>query len=51
MAFLGTCLPERDPLTAPFNHAPEAAFDDSLLPDGVAVYAEWALDRLGRATA
>jgi len=51
MAFLGTCLPDRDPLTAPFNHAPEAAFDDSLLPDGVAIYTEWALSRLGKPTA
>jgi hippurate hydrolase len=46
MAFLGTCLPERDPATAPYNHSPEAAFDDSLLADGAAVYAEWALQRL-----
>ena len=48
MAFLGTCPAGRDPFTAPFNHSPEAAFDDALLPDGAAIYAEWALDRLGR---
>ena len=46
MAFLGACLPERDLMTAPYNHSPEAAFDDAVLPDGAAVYAEWALRRL-----
>jgi len=50
MAFLGACLPGRDPFTAPYNHSPEAAFDDALLPEGAAVYAEWALRRLGTAT-
>jgi amidohydrolase len=40
--FLGATLPERDPSTAPFNHSPEAAFDDSVLADGVALYAEFA---------
>lgn len=47
MAFLGTCPRDRDPMTAPFNHSPEAAFDDALLPAGAAIYAEWAIDRLG----
>jgi amidohydrolase len=28
MVFLGATLPDRDPATAPFNHSPEAAFDD-----------------------
>jgi hippurate hydrolase len=46
MAFLGAHLPERDPFTAPYNHSPEAAFDDAVLADGAAVYAEWALRRL-----
>jgi hippurate hydrolase len=46
MAFLGACPPDRDLLTAPYNHSPEAAFDDAVLPDGAAVYAEWALARL-----
>ena len=46
MAFLGACLPDRDLMTAPYNHSPEAAFDDAVLPDGAAVYAEWALQRL-----
>jgi len=48
MAFLGACLPDRDLFTAPYNHSPEAAFDDGLLPVGAATYAEWALHRLGR---
>ena len=51
MAFLGACMPDRDLMTAPYNHSPEAAFDDAVLPDGAAVYAEWALHRLGTATA
>jgi hippurate hydrolase len=46
MAFLGACLPGRDPATAPYNHSPEAAFDDALLADGAAMYAEWARARL-----
>jgi hippurate hydrolase len=46
MAFLGACLPDRDPETAPYNHSPEAAFDDGLLADGAAMYAEWARLRL-----
>jgi hippurate hydrolase len=49
MAFLGACLPERDVWTAPYNHSPEAAFDDAVIPDGAAVYAEWVLSRLGPA--
>jgi len=46
MVFLGATLPERDPATAPFNHAPEAAFDDAVMPDGVTVLAEFARRRL-----
>jgi hippurate hydrolase len=46
MVFLGATLPERDPSTAPFNHSPEAAFDDAVLSDGVALYAEFALRTL-----
>jgi metal-dependent amidase/aminoacylase/carboxypeptidase family protein len=49
MAFLGACPPDRDPATAPYNHSPEAAFDDRLLADGAAMYAEWARVRLGSA--
>ena len=42
MAFLGATMPDRDPTNAPFNHSPEAAFDDTVLADGVAAYAEFA---------
>ena len=43
---LGACLPGNDPATAAFNHSPEAAFDDAVLADGAAVYAELAIKRL-----
>ncbi|WP_043639886.1 M20 metallopeptidase family protein [Nonomuraea candida] len=44
--FLGACPPDRDPSTAPYNHSPEARFDDSVLPDGAALYATLAFSRL-----
>ena len=34
------------PATAPFNHSAEAVFDDAVLSDGAALYAELALRRL-----
>jgi amidohydrolase len=43
---LGACTPDVDPFTAPFNHSAEAVFDDAVLPDGTALYAELALRRL-----
>jgi amidohydrolase len=43
---LGACPPDADPVTAPFNHSAEAVFDESVLPDGTAIYAELALRRL-----
>jgi amidohydrolase len=43
---LGACTPDVDPFTAPFNHSAEAVFDDDVLPDGTALYAELALRRL-----
>jgi amidohydrolase len=46
LVFLGATPPDRDPATAPFNHAPEAAFDDAVLPDGAALLAELALGHL-----
>jgi amidohydrolase len=46
---LGACPPASDPFSAPFNHSAEAVFDDDVLPDGTALYAELALRRLGRA--
>jgi amidohydrolase len=42
MLFLGACLDGRDWRTAPDNHSPFAAFDDAVLPDGAALYAELA---------
>ena len=46
---LGACPPDRDPQTAPSNHSAEAIFDDAVLADGAALYAELALRRLGAA--
>jgi amidohydrolase len=43
---LGACPPGTDPFTAPFNHSAEAVFDDAVLPDGTALYAELAMRRL-----
>jgi hippurate hydrolase len=47
-AFLmfGAVPPDADAATAPFNHSAEAVFDDSVLPDGAALYAGLALSRL-----
>ncbi|GGO71328.1 M20 metallopeptidase family protein [Nonomuraea cavernae] len=44
--FLGACPPDLDPASAPYNHSPEARFDDSVLPDGAALYASLAMSRL-----
>ncbi|SEM34923.1 M20 metallopeptidase family protein [Nonomuraea pusilla] len=44
--FLGACPPDLDPATAPYNHSPEALFDDGVLPDGAALYAALAHSRL-----
>jgi len=46
---LGACPPGTDPRTAPSNHSPAAVFDDSVLADGTALYAELALRRLSGA--
>ncbi|RAG86061.1 amidohydrolase [Streptacidiphilus pinicola] len=46
--FLGACAPDRDPATAPYNHSPEAYFDDSVLADGASLLAELAIRRLAR---
>ncbi|HXW47120.1 MAG TPA: M20 family metallopeptidase [Streptosporangiaceae bacterium] len=48
--FLGACPPDVDPGTAPFNHSAHAVFDDAVLPDGTALYAELALRRLADAS-
>jgi amidohydrolase len=44
--FLGACPPGRSPENAPNNHSAEAVFDDAVLSDGTALYAELALRRL-----
>jgi hippurate hydrolase len=43
---IGACPAGTDPLTAPYNHSPEAVFDDAVIAEGVALYAELALRRL-----
>jgi amidohydrolase len=45
--FLGACRTD-DPDSAPANHSPRAAFDDSVLADGAALLAELATRRLAR---
>jgi hippurate hydrolase len=42
LVFLGATADDRDPLTAPFNHSNLAVFDDSVLADGVTLYADFA---------
>jgi amidohydrolase len=46
---VGACAPDADPSTAPFNHSPLAVFDDAVIADGIALYAELALRRLASA--
>ncbi|MFI7046790.1 M20 family metallopeptidase [Streptosporangium sandarakinum] len=46
---LGACPEGVDPATAAVNHSPDALFDDAVLPDGAALYAELAVRRLARA--
>ena len=45
---LGACPPGLDPFSAPYNHSPEAAFDDAVLGSGAALLAALALGRLRR---
>jgi hippurate hydrolase len=47
MLLLGACVDGREPSTAPSNHSPHAAFDDRVLTDGAALYAELAIRHLG----
>jgi hippurate hydrolase len=46
MMFLGACLQGREYESAPSNHSPHAGFDDSVIPDGAALYTEFAVSRL-----
>ncbi|MFZ0161023.1 MAG: M20 family metallopeptidase [Kineosporiaceae bacterium] len=48
MLFLGATTDDQDPLDAPSTHSPRAAFDDRVLPDGAALYAELAARSLAR---
>ena len=43
---IGACPAGTDPATAPYNHSAEAVFDDAVLADGAALYAELALRKL-----
>jgi hippurate hydrolase len=43
---LGTTPAGQSGDLAPFNHSAHAQFDDTVLPDGAALYAAWALSRL-----
>lgn len=45
---LGACGLGLDPSSAAANHAPDAVFDDSVIPDGAALLAELAVRRLAR---
>ncbi|HUJ06649.1 MAG TPA: M20 family metallopeptidase [Streptosporangiaceae bacterium] len=46
MLMVGAVAPGADPATAPFNHSANAVFDDGVIADGTALYAELALRRL-----
>jgi amidohydrolase len=46
MVFLGATPRDRNPDTAPFNHSAEAAFDESVMTDGVTLYADFAMRAL-----
>jgi amidohydrolase len=48
MLFLGALVDGRDPRTAPSNHSPQAAFEDSVLARGSALYATLAARRLAQ---
>lgn len=44
--FLSAVEPGADPAGTAFNHSPYAAFDDSILADGTALYAQLAMARI-----
>jgi hippurate hydrolase len=46
MVFLGATIEGRDVANSPYNHSPEAAFDDLVLPDGAALLTRLALGHL-----
>ncbi|MEV6985550.1 M20 family metallopeptidase [Sphaerisporangium sp. NPDC051017] len=45
---MGACPTGVDPARAAYNHSAEASFDDAVLADGAALYAELAVRRLAR---
>jgi hippurate hydrolase len=45
---LSACPPGADPASAPANHSADAVFDDGVLADGTAIYAELAIRRLAQ---
>lgn len=47
---LEACPPGIDPRTAPTDHSALARFDDAVLPDWAALYAELALRRMTAGT-
>lgn len=47
---LGAAMRDADPRTAPFNHSARARFDEGVLPDGAALYAELAARALADPT-
>ncbi|WP_258803696.1 M20 metallopeptidase family protein [Pseudarthrobacter sp. NS4] len=48
---LSAVAPGGDPATSPFNHSPYATFDDGVLADGAALYAQLAISRLAALSA
>jgi hippurate hydrolase len=46
MVFLGACPADRDPMSATFNHSPDAVFGNEALSDGTTLLASLALNRL-----
>lgn len=48
---LSAVAPGADHATSPFNHSPYATFDDGVLADGAALYAELAISRLSALSA
>jgi hippurate hydrolase len=47
----GACPPDADPTAAPYNHSPLAVYDDRVIADGAALYAELATRRLAASAA
>lgn len=48
---LSAVAPGADPTASPFNHSPYATFDDGVLVDGAALYAQLAISRLASLSA